>query len=524
MNDILQTVSQELGKSVPNLLGAFAILLGGVIVALIAKWLTQTLLSKTDLDNRIAGWIAGTNSASAIANIEKWIASVVFWLIMLFVLVGFLQALQLRAVSEPLNDLLKQIFVFIPKIGGAALLLGVAWLLATVAKMILVRTLETFGLDQRLNSSTGPADTTGSQQLQLSETLGTALYWFIFLLFLLPILETLSLQGPLQPIQLMVQDVLRYLPNILGAFLIGVAGWFVARILRTIVTNLLSASGADRLGEQFGLSRAMGGQGLSALAGSLVYIFVLIPVAISAFQALGIEAISGPAIDMLRQVLNSIPKMLTAAVILGVAYVLGKIIGDLVAGLLANLGFNNVFQWLGLQAAQSPSASSPELSASSPSSPSSVGEIVRKTPSEIAGTVVLVGIVLVFLIPATDVLQFQPLTGVITELLRVLAQVLVGVLVFGVGLYLANLAFNLLASSGGAQARMVAQAARIAIIALVTAMALQQMGIASNIVNLAFGLLLGAISVALALAFGFGSMDIAGEQVRKWRDDFQSKQ
>ncbi|NJM95483.1 MAG: hypothetical protein HC792_04270, partial [Acaryochloridaceae cyanobacterium CSU_5_19] len=114
MNDILQTVSQELGKSVPNLLGAFAILLGGVIVALIAKWLTQTLLSKTDLDNRIAGWIAGTNSASAIANIEKWIASVVFWLIMLFVLVGFLQALQLRAVSEPLNDLLKQIFVFIP--------------------------------------------------------------------------------------------------------------------------------------------------------------------------------------------------------------------------------------------------------------------------------------------------------------------------------------------------------------------------------------------------------------------------
>lgn len=128
------------------------------------------------------------------------------------------------------------------------------------------------------------------------------------------------------------------------------------------------------------------------------------------------------------------------------------------------------------------------------------------------------------MIPATDVLQFQPLTGVITELLRILAQVLVGILVFGIGLYLANLTFNLISSSGGVQARLVAQAARVAIIALVSAMALQQMGIATNIVNLAFGLLLGAIAVALALAFGFGSMDVAGEQVRKWLRDFEARE
>ena len=114
------------------------------------------------------------------------------------------------------------------------------------------------------------------------------------------------------------------------------------------------------------------------------------------------------------------------------------------------------FSWLGLQAAQEPADTPPpsELSDSQPPTAT-----VSKTPSEMAGLVVLVGIILVFLIPATDVLQFQPLTTVMTELLRILGQVLVGVLVFAVGLYLANLVFNILSSSGGGQAKFVAQAA-----------------------------------------------------------------
>lgn len=511
----LDTLKTEFSKTVPNLLGAAAFLIIGVIVAFFAKWFVQALLSKTDIDNRIARWLSGGSNSQAAANVEKIIASIVFWIVMLFAVVGFLQALQLTTISDPLTNLLDQVLGYLPLIGGAIVLMAVAWAVATIAKTVVVRILQSLSVDERINSASGPTDGGSQQSVSISETLGTTIYWFVFLLFLLPILETLKLQGPLQPVQSMVQDILAVLPNVLGAVLIGVAGWFIARIVRMIVTNLLTASGADRLGQQLGLSQAMGGQSLSSLAGSVVYVFILIPFAVSAFQALGIAAISEPAVKMLEQVLSTIPRIFTAAVILGVAYILGKIVGDLVAGLLANFGFNNIFQVLGLQAAQEPTDSIPGEGPSSTAT--------RKTPSEIAGVVVLVGIILVFLIPATDVLQFRPLTGIITELLRVLAQVLVGVFVFGVGLYLANMTFNMVSSSGGAQARLVAQTARIAIIALVSAMALQQMGIATNIVNLAFGLLLGAIAVALALAFGFGGMDVAGEQVRKWLHNFESK-
>ena len=92
---------------------------------------------------------------------------------------------------------------------------------------------------------------------------------------------------------------------------------------------------------------------------------------------------------------------------------------------------------------------------------------------------------------------------------------------FAVGLFLANLAFNIITSSGDRQSQILGQIARIAIIALVSAMALQQIGVASSIVNLAFGLLLGALAVAIALAFGLGSRDIAAEQVRELLASFK---
>jgi hypothetical protein len=47
-------------------------------------------------------------------------------------------------------------------------------------------------------------------------------------------------------------------------------------------------------------------------------------------------------------------------------------------------------------------------------------------------------------------------------------------------------------------------------------MGLREMGLAADIVNLAFGLTLGAIAVAFALSFGLGGRDAAGRQMDAW--------
>jgi hypothetical protein len=514
------------GVNVADLLiklgGALLVLLIGALVAVFVSSIVRGLLKQTTLDNRLADWVSG-GRGQANFNVEGLISTIVFWIIMVLALVAALNALGLNAVTQPLNGFLNQIFSFLPQLGAAALLAGLAWVVATIAKAIVVRTSQSFSLDEKLSDPSD--DPLGVNTFRLSDTLGNAVYWFVFLFFLPLILGVLNLQGPLQPVQNLLNDILSALPNIIKALAIGAIGWFLARTVRGIVTNLLAAVGTDQVGSRIGLSRTRGGQSLSWILGTIVYVLILIPAATAALDALRIPAISGPATAMLNQVLNSLPLIFTAAAILAIAYVLGKFVADLVSSILASIGFDNLFYWLGLQSAPY----TPKVPPEQYSTEFQTGETMLqpnetsgvRSPSEIAGVVVLVGILLFATVAAVDVLRIQALTAIIAGLLYIFGRILSGLVVFAVGLYLANLAYNLITSSGSRQSKLLGQTARIAILGFVAALALQQIGIAPNIVNLAFGLLLGAIAVAIAIAFGLGGRDVAGEQLREWLNELK---
>ncbi|MCC3410719.1 MULTISPECIES: mechanosensitive ion channel [unclassified Microcoleus] len=506
------------GKDIENLVWAIGILLIGLIVSALVSSLVGGLLKKTTIDNRLAAWITGRPEGEGSPQVEKWISGAVFWIIFIFFLVAFFNRLNLTAVSQPLNTFLNQIAGALPKLAKALIFLGIAWVVATVAKLALSRAMRTFGVDERLNQQVGTAPT--ETPLLLSDTLANALYWFIFLLFLPLVLESLDLQQALLPVNNLLNQILAAIPKILEAVLIGFVGWLLAQVVQRIVTNLLAAAGADSLGARFGISRSSGGQSLSWIIGTIVYVLILIPTAIAALNALDIQAISLPAIAMLNTILGALPNIFTAAIILAVAYFLGRWIGDLVTNILTGIGFNNVFSWLGMQPKQPlrlPSSSSTDPDATVLQEP----DVAARTPSQFVGIVVQVGIMLFAVVAATDVLKIPALTAIVSGIVLVAGRVLSGLVVFAIGLYLANLAFSLIASSGTRQARLLGQTARIAVIAFVGALALQQMGIGSDIVNLAFGLLLGAIAVGIALAFGLGGREIAADELRGWLASFK---
>ncbi|MFQ5961266.1 MAG: hypothetical protein ACE5MG_07700, partial [Candidatus Methylomirabilales bacterium] len=83
-------------------------------------------------------------------------------------------------------------------------------------------------------------------------------------------------------------------------------------------------------------------------------------------------------------------------------------------------------------------------------------------------------------------------------------------------LYFARIADRVIRGTGGSQAHLLAPVARVAIIVFSSALALRQTGIAEDIVNLAFGIVLGAIAVAAALAFGLGGRDVAAREIENW--------
>jgi len=102
-----------------------------------------------------------------------------------------------------------------------------------------------------------------------------------------------------------------------------------------------------------------------------------------------------------------------------------------------------------------------------------------------------------------------------------------------VGIVLGQFVGGLIAASAGALhgGRALARVGSAGVILLAVFMALQELGIATDIVTTAFAILFGAIALALALAFGLGSRELAGEITRAWylryrqeRDDAMARE
>jgi hypothetical protein len=95
-------------------------------------------------------------------------------------------------------------------------------------------------------------------------------------------------------------------------------------------------------------------------------------------------------------------------------------------------------------------------------------------------------------------------------------HILLGLVIFGFGLLLANWVAGVVRASDSPQAPLLSLAARVTILLLAGAMALRQMELANDIVNLAFGLAIGAVAVAVGLAFGLGGRDTAARLLNDW--------
>ena len=301
----------------------------------------------------------------------------------------------------------------------------------------------------------------------------------------------------------MMDKFFAFLPNLIGAAVTLLVGWFVARIVQKLAASLLASAGADRLAERWGFAKALGTRRFSEVGGLVLYIVILVPVLIAALDQLQMEAITRPASDMLQVVLVKVPQILAAALILLVAWFVGRVLAGFVENLLSGLGFNQVLVKMGL---------------------SKKVQEGRSAPAAVVGTLLIIGIMLVATIAAAETLDYGRIAGIVQQFLEFAGKVLLGVLLFGLGLMLANVVFNALQASDSPRARLLAWISRVAIIILVGAMALRATGVADSIVNLAFGALVCGLAAAAAIAFGLGGRDFASNQLAKWQARSDEKQ
>lgn len=477
MDGMFVWFNNNLSGPIGSIIGAILIFIIGWIAALAIAALTRNVLAKLNLNQRM------NSSTGKHYDLESIISKVVFWFIFIIAISGALNQLNLNSISAPFANMVNQVLAFIPNFIAAVAIGIVGWVVATIARTALSTALSKTTMDERLSAEAGVQP--------MSSTIADVLYWFILLLFLPMVLGQLRLTGLLEPVSGMVSKVLDFIPNMLMAALIFAVGYVVAKILRGIVTNLISTLNVQSVAERAGISDHTR---LASMVGSLVFLVVIISSLIAALDALKIEVISRPATNMLNQIMLAIPNIIAAAAILAIAYYVVRFVANIVSGLLENTGINQLPAKVGLQ----------ELTGD-------------KKVSDLVGYLIIFFTMLFATIEAANRLGFDHISDLITLFIAFGADILLGAVILFIGFWLANLIAGIVErSEQGSQ--FLANIVRVLIMGLVLAMGLRAMGIADSIVNLAFGLTLGAVAVAFALSFGLGGQEAAARYLRRLQD------
>ena len=446
------------------ILAAIVILLVGWIIALLVAAGVKKLLQKVNTNAKLSSATGRT------PNIEGLISKVVFWFILILAVVAALNVLNISGVSSPFSNMVNQVLVYIPNIIAAVVVGFIGWIVARLVRAGVTNVLSRTQLDDKLSSEVGVGG--------ISQNIGEILYWLVLLLFLPIVLSILGLTGLLIPVQNMVNDAVAFLPNIFIAGVIVFVGYILAKIVRGIVEGLINSLGVQSQAEKIGLFK---NSNVGKFLGSFVFAIIIITTLIVAFEALGIETISQPATAMLNEILQAIPNIIAAGLILLVAYIVSRFVGRLVAELIAGTGVDEIPAKLDVQ------------------------RFLGQTKvSNAVGWLIVFFTMLFAVSEAADRLGFDQISGLIAMFIHFGANILLGAVILVIGFWLANVVANVVQRGEYNSSRWLGSLVRVLIIGLVLALGLRAMGIADSIVNLAFGLTLGAVAVAFALAFGLG--------------------
>ena len=362
---------------------------------------------------------------------------------------------------------------------SALIIIILGWLLAGVLKKVIKKLLQKSGIDDKLTS-----------KVKISDIISKIIYFLIMMFVFMLALEKLGMTSVLEPVKNLLNGFTNFIPNIIGAGLVGYIGYMLA----TIVSELVGLSGntIKKFAPKLNLPENIN---LVTILKKVVFIFIFIPLLISALNILNLTAVSEPATDMLQSFFEAIPKVLVATIIIIIFVVGGKFLSGLIKDLLDSLNLNEVLKSANLD-----------------------GLLGKTNVEKLIANIVYAFIVLFGVITAIEKLEFTKLSEMMNTIVNLGGNILFGLVILAIGNWIANIASKSFMKSG--DNIFVGNVIKVAILALFLAIGLRRMGIADDIINLAFGITLSAVALTIVLSFGLGGREAAGKQMTKILEKF----
>lgn len=368
----------------------------------------------------------------------------------------------------------------------AVLLLLVAFLCAKIVKSLVNKALS----KTKLGAGDSSSDTASEGREKTVDFLGRLMYLLVFLLFVPGIFDSLGLGEMSAPILNLLNTMWGYLPNVLAAVIVLWVGFFIAKLVRELLVPVFGKLKVNRLQEKAGLDVTDSAK-LSNTLAYIVYVLILIPVVITALQVLNIQAISAPAVKMLDVIFAFIPNILAALMIIVIGCTIAKFAGGIVESLIASAGLDAKLSNL--------------LDSKAP----------QFILSRVIGRTVSTVMVIFFIVESFSILHLQVVTDIGSAIIGYLPYVLAAVLIL-MACYVVNAIIQKALRKG--EHTGAALVSKCAIYTIGVFMVLNELGIAGEIVNTAFILIVAALAVAFAISFGIGGREFAGRMLKRLED------
>ena len=201
-----------------------------------------------------------------------------------------------------------------------------------------------------------------------------------------------------------------------------------------------------------------------------------------------------PLQDALGAFLSYIPQLIGAIIILIVGYIVGKLLQAIVGRVLEGIGFDRWMERGGIKQFLDRAQT-------------------RQTPHGIIGTLVFWFVFIIAITMAADALGIPQVSAVLGQLLAYIPNIIAAILILILAALLANFLASIIRGATGSD--MLASIARYAIIVYAVFAALTQLGIAVELTAPTFLILLGAVALAAAIAFGIGGREVAEDIIEK---------
>src|SRR5690242_13446413 len=213
------------------------------------------------------------------------------------------------------------------------------------------------------------------------------------------------------------------------------------------------------------------------------------------------DRLHGAVSDLLGR---TVPALFGALVILFAGYLLAKVLEKLTEKGLRKVRLNQLLVRAGVVQAVERSGT-------------------HVNPVRVLANLVFWLVMFTVILLAANALGLDSLANVVSTLVSYIPSVIAAIVIILVGIVLGGFVGGLIAASAGAVhgGRALARLGRGGVIVLAIFMALQELGIATDIVTTAFAILFGAIALALALSFGLGNRDLAGQITREWYEQYR---